>query len=178
MRLGPRPLSSRVDSSSRVASSSHVASPSRVASSSPVASSSRVACPSRVASRVVVVPCCQWVVVLGVCGFSWCRAPVAIHGWWCGHVVVSWSGGEASSSSSMGCRSPFPSAYASAGLVCYPTVVLGLQTRLVRWRVMTTGSRSPSSAPSHVRGMGAPPVRCCACTCICCIEGRADGGRR
>ena len=78
-----------------------------------------IAC--RLSSRVIVVSRCQWVVVLGVCGFSWCRAPVAIRGWWCGHVVVLWSGGEASSSSS---------------------------------------------------------VRCRACTCVCCIEGRADGGRR
>ena len=32
-----------------------------------------------------------------------------------------------------GGHSPFPSAHASAGLVCYPTVVLGLQTWSVRW---------------------------------------------
>ena len=62
----------------------------------------------RLSSRVVVVPCCQWVVVLGVCGFLWCRAPVAICGWWCGHVVVSWLGGEASSLSSMGWPLTFP----------------------------------------------------------------------
>ena len=97
----------------------------------------RLAC--RLSSCVVVVPRCQWVVVLDVCGFSWCRAPVAIRGWWCGHVVVSWSGGEASSSSSMGGRSPFASAHASSGLVCYPTVVLGLQTRSVRWGAMKMG---------------------------------------
>ena len=65
----------------------------------------------------------------------WCWVFAASRGGWCGHVVVvvSWSGGEASSSSSMGCRSPFPSAHASTGLICYLTVVLGLQTRSVRW---------------------------------------------
>ena len=121
-----------------------------------------------------------------------------------------------------GGRSPFPSAHASAGLVCYPTVVLGLQTRsvrwggddhgvathipqrprhicgvgallvcyractvvlglqtrLVRWGAMTTGGCSPSPAPSHVRGMGAPPVRSPACTFVGCVERRADEGRR
>ena len=180
----------------------------------------RLAC--RLSLRVVVVPRCQWVVVLGVCGFSWCRAPMAIHGWWCGHVVVSWSGGEASSSSSMGWPLTIPQRPCQrwarllsdrhpgaanevsevggdddgvvthipqrprhvrgmgAPLVHYRarTVVLGLQTRLVRWGVMTTGGRSPSPAPSHVRGMGALPVRCRACTCVCCIEGHADGGCR
>ena len=58
------------------------------------------------------------------------------------------------------------------------TVVLGLQTRLVRWGAMTTGGRSPSPAPSHVRGMGAPPVRSPACTFVRCVERRADEGRR
>ena len=38
-----------------------------------------------------------------------------------------------------GGRSPFASAHASSGLVCYTTVVLGLQTRSVRWGAMTTG---------------------------------------
>ena len=180
----------------------------------------RLAC--RLSSHVIVVPRCQWVVVLGVCGFSWCQAPVAICGWWCGHVVVSWSGGEALLSSSMGWPLTFPQRPCQrwarllsdrrpgaanevsevggdddgavthipqrprhvrgvgAPLVCYRarTVVLGLQTRLVRWGVMTTGGRSPSPAPSHVRGMGVPPVRCRAWTSVCCIEGRADGGRR
>ena len=49
-----------------------------------------------------------------------------------------------------------------ARLICYPvcTIVLGLQKSLVRWGVMTMGGRSPSPAPCHVHGMGAPPVRC------------------
>ena len=160
----------------------------------------------RLSSHVIVVPRCQWVVVLGVCGFLWCRAPMAIRSWWCGHVIVSWSGGEASSSSSMGWPLTIPQRpcqrWARLPSDCCPgaanevsevggdddrallvryrdrTVVLGLQMRLVRWGVMTTGDCSPSPAPSHVRGMGAPPVCCHACTCICCIEGRADGGHQ
>ena len=51
-----------------------------------------------------------------------------------------------------GGRSPFASAHASSGLVCYPTVVLGLQTRSVRWGAMTTGW--PLTFPSaHVTYM-------------------------
>ena len=228
MRLGPRPLSSHVDSSSRVTSSSCVASPSRVTSSSRVASSLRVASPSRVGSHVA---CLRVSLSSRAVNGWWCWVfaasrgagpPVAIRGWWCGHVVVSGSGGEALSSSSMGWPLTIPQhpcqcwarllsdgrpgaanevsevggdddgvvthipqrprhvRGVGAPLVCYRarTVVLGLQTRLVRWGVMTTGGRSPSPAPSHVRGMGAPPVRCRACTCVCCIEGRADGGCR
>ena len=65
----------------------------------------------------------------------WCWVFAASHGGWCGHVVVvvSWSGGEGHRRRPWGGRSPFPSAHASAGLVCYPTVVLGLQMRSVRW---------------------------------------------
>ena len=44
-------------------------------------------------SRLIAMSHCQWVVVLGVCGCSWCWALVAIHGWWCGHSIVLWSGG-------------------------------------------------------------------------------------
>ena len=180
----------------------------------------RVLPPHRV-SPVVVIRRCQWVVVLGVCGFLWCWAPVAIRGWWCCHVVVSWSGGEASSSSSMGWLLTIPQRPCQrwacllsdrrpgaanevsevggdddgvvthipqhpqhvrgvgALLVHYRarTVILGLQTRLVRWGVMMTGGRSPSPAPSHVRGMGAPPVHCPACTFVRCVERHADEGR-
>ena len=60
----------------------------------------RLAC--RLSSHVIVIWCCQWMMVLGVCGFSWCQAPMVICGWWCGHIVVSWSGGEVSLSLSMG----------------------------------------------------------------------------
>ena len=83
----------------------------------------------------------------------------AVNGWWCWVFAAShgagplWpfvAGGVVTSlhrrrvvrrrrRRPWGGRSPFPSAHASAGLVCYPTVVLGLQTRSVRWGGMTTG---------------------------------------
>ena len=172
-------------------------------------------------SHIIVVRCCQWVVVLGVCGFSWCRGPVAIRGWWCGHVIVSWSGDEALSSSSMGWPLTIPQRpcqrwarllsdhrpgaanevsevggdddgvvthipqrpchVRGVGTPCIRyracTVVLGLQTRLVRLGAMTTGGCSPSPAPSHVCGMGTLPIRCPTYTFIHCIERHVDGGR-
>ena len=173
VRLGPRPLSFCIG----VPLSLHVDSLSCVTSSSHVASLSHVAL------RAIVIRRCQWVMVLGVWGFSWCRAPMAIRGWWCGDIVVSWSGGEVSSSLSMGWPLTIPQCPCQlwacllsdrrpgaanevsevggndngvathlpqrprhihgmgAPLVCYRacTVVLGLQTRLVRWGAMTTG---------------------------------------
>ena len=96
----------------------------------------------------------------------------AVHGWWCWVFVASRGAGPPSPFVAGGvatslcrgrvvrccCRcpwgghSPLPSAHASAGLVCYPTVVLGLRTRSVRWGAMTTGW--PLTFPSaHVMYM-------------------------
>ena len=162
----------------------------------------------------------------------------AVNGWWCWVFAAShgagppWpfmAGGVVTSlchgwvvrrhrCHPWGGHSPFPSTHARAWLVCYPTIVLGLQTRsvrwgamtmgwpltfpsahipyvawalypactvilglqtrLVRWGVMTTGGRSLSQAPSHVCGMGTPPVCCPACTFVHCIERHANEGRQ
>ena len=71
-----------------------------------------------------------------------------------------------------GGRSPFPSAHASAGLVCYPTVVLGLQTRSVRWEGMTGWPLTLPSAHVTVRDVGAPLVRYRACTVVLGLQTR------
>ena len=98
-----------------------------------------VACRVLFACRLPITCCLSLssgpvkVVVLGVCGFSWCRAPLAIRGWWCGTSLCRGRVVRGRRRRPWGGRSPFPSAHASAGLVCYPTVVLGLQTRSVRW---------------------------------------------
>ena len=93
----------------------------------------------RLSSRVIVIQHCQ-LVVLGVWGFLWCRP---LWPFVAGGVVTSLCRGRV-----VRCRrrrrpwggcSPFPSTHASAGLVCYLTVVLGLQMRSVRWGVMMTG---------------------------------------
>ena len=83
----------------------------------------------------------------------------AVHGWWWWVFAASRGAGPPSPFVAGGvatslCRgrvvrhrrrrpwgghSPLPSAHASAGLVCYPTVILGLRTRSVRWGAMTTG---------------------------------------
>ena len=61
-------------------------------------------------SSHVVVQRCQWVVVLGICSCSLCWAFVTIHAWWCGHSVVSWSGGVIVVVHRVA-HSPFPSAH-------------------------------------------------------------------
>ena len=113
-----------------------------VASSSHVASSLRVTSPSRVACLHVSL------------------SSGAVHGWWCwvfaashgarplwpfmaGGVVMSLYCGRVVRHRHRRCPwggcSPLSSTHASAGLVCYPTIVLGLQTRSVRWEAMTMG---------------------------------------
>ena len=194
VRLGPRPLSSRIDSSSRVASPSHVA--------------LRVAClRMSLSSRAVNGWWCwvfapsrgarpPWPFVAGGVVMSLCRG----QGWpltfpqrpcqrWA-RLLYDRHPGAANEVSEVGGdddgvvthipQHPRHVRGVGTPLIRYRarTVVLGLQTRLVRWGVMTMGGCSPSPAPSHVCGMGASPVRCRACTCICCIEGCADGGRR
>ena len=101
--------------------------------------------------------------ILFVCRILFmCHLPIACHlslssgavnGWWCwvfaascgarspwpfvaGGVVMLLCRGRVvrcRCRCPWGDRSPFPSAHASAGLVCYPTIVLGLQMRTVRW---------------------------------------------
>ena len=166
VRLGPRPLSfcvgvpllSCVDSSSCVASSSSL----------PLC----VSPPHRV-SPVIVVWHCQWVVVLGVCGFSWCRAPMAIHGWWCGHIVVSWSGGEGSSSSSMGWPLTIPQCpcqrWAHLLSDCRPGAankVSEVGGGMMGWPLTFP------SAHITVRDMGAPLVRYQGCTVVLGLQMR------
>ena len=72
-----------------------------------------------------------------------------------------------------GGRSPFPSAHASAGLVCYPTVILGLQTRSVRWGGDDSGVATHiPQRPRHVCGVGALLVCCRACTVVLGLQMR------
>ena len=117
----------------------------------------------------------------------------AVNGWWCwvfaasrgagplwpfvaGGVVTSLRRGRVvrrRCRRPWGGRSPFPSAHASAGLVCYPTVVLGLQTRSVRWGGHDHGVATHiPQRPRHVRGVGAPLVRYRACTVVLGLQTR------
>ena len=102
------------------------------------------------------------------------HSPVSMRRTWCGHSSCLLSGvhchpGAANKVSEGGGgdddrvaahipQHPHHVHGMGAPLVCYPacTVVLGLQKRLVRWGVMTTGGHSPSPAPHLFAALVAP----------------------
>ena len=98
---------------------------------------------------------------------------MAIRGWWCGHVIVLWSGGEASSSSSMGWRLTIPQ-YPCWRWACF----LSDHRPGAVNEVSEVGGDDDGVAthipqrPHHVRGVGAPHVHYRACTVILGLQTR------